>query len=369
MKGLLKWTAFILLLIACVQTVAAITVATVTVDPSGSLTPGNPVTVSFKIDTEGAFPSAGEIQLFTDLEQPKWTYAIIVNGVENLRPVMGGRTLTIGGFELSYKSSDDVAVRVSLEGVAPAVDRTTNKTMIRIIEYDVNDKPITSSQVEKTAMVINTDEVSSTIDSKDAELQVYRIHIDEKAALGIDTSAAEAKYNEANQKINSARTRPSNQFAEALADLNAATAAITSGETVLDKAWAENEVAEALVPINNVDAIIAWFKGNSSTANDQQLSTIITKREVAVGYLSSANDNIAGGNYAQARQKAQDAFLKANESYTEAIERQKQLSSGLNIPLPKIGGSFWIVIGIAAVILIVVGVIIYRKRSRWDELG
>jgi glucose uptake protein GlcU len=29
----------------------------------------------------------------------------------------------------------------------------------------------------------------------------------------------------------------------------------------------------------------------------------------------------------------------------------------------------FIILGVVAVILVVVGVIIYRKRSRWDELG
>jgi hypothetical protein len=364
MKGLLKWTVLVLLFICCIQTVSAISVASVSIDPSGSLTPNNPVTVSFKVENSGVFPSDGEIQLFTDLEKPKWTYTIIVNGVENLRPVEGGRTLTITGFELSYKTSDEVVVRVTLEGVAPTVDKTTNKTLIRITEYDGNGKPITSSQVEKTAMVINTGEVASTIESGDADLQVYRTHIDEKAALGIDTTAAEAKYTEADQKISSARSRPSNQYAAALADLTAATTAVQDGEKALDKAWAENEIAAAQVPINNVDAIISWFKGN-----DQQLPTIITKREVAVSYISNANDNIAGGNYAQARQKAQDAFAKGNESYTEAIARQKQLSSGWSIPFPKINSTVGIIIAIVAVILVAVGVIIYRKRSQWDELG
>jgi CHASE3 domain sensor protein len=180
---------------------------------------------------------------------------------------------------------------------------------------------------------------------------------------------SEVKYNEAQDKIDSARSRPSNQYAGAQEDLTAATAAIKDGETALDKAWAENEVAAAQVPITNVDAIIAWFKGNSSTANDQQLPTIITKREVAVSYVSTANDDIASGSYTQARQKAQDAFLKANESYTEALARQKELSSGWSLPIPKINSTMFIILGVVAVILVVVGVIIYRKRSRWDELG
>jgi hypothetical protein len=368
MKGLLKWTVLVLVIISCIQSVSAISIASVSIDPSGSLTPNNPVTVSFKVENSGVFPSDGEIQLFTDLEKPKWTYTIIVNGIENLRPVEGGRTLTITGFELSYKTSDEVSVRVTLEGLAPPVDKTTEKVVIRVTEFDSNGKAVTSTQVEKKAMVINTADVASTIASADAELQTYRTHIDEKAALGIDTSAAEAKYTEANQKVSSARSRPTNEYASALTDLTAAKTAITDGETALDKAWAENEVAAAQVPINNVDRIIAWFKGNTSTANDQQLPTIITKREVAVSYISNANDNIAGGNYAQARQKAQDAFSKGNESYTEALARQKQLS-GWSLPIPKINSTVGIIIGIVAVILVVVGVIIYRKRSQWDELG
>ena len=344
-------------------------VPSVSVNPAGSLTPSTPVTTSFNIEVPGGFPSDGKIQLFTDLDKPIWTYSIIANGIENLHPVFGGRTLTISGIELNHRDSDVVSVRVTLEGVAPPVAQTSTKTIIRITQYGANGKPITSSQVEKTALVINTGEVASVIASADADLQVYRTHIDEKSALGVDTSVGEAKYNEAQGKIDSARSRPSNEYAGALGDLTAATAAIKDGETALDKAWAEYEVAAAQVPINNVDAIIAWFKGNSSTANDQQLPAIITKREVSVSYISNANDNIAEGNFVQARQKAQDAFLKANESYTEALARQKQLMSGWSLPIPKINSTVGIIIIIVAVILVVVGVIIYRKRSRWDELG
>ena len=99
MKGLMKGTVLILFLIVCIQAVSAsMTVESVTIDPSGSLTPGTPATVQFKIDAS-SFPSGGEIRLFTDLDSPKWTYTVIVNGVENIRPVEGGRTLAISGFE------------------------------------------------------------------------------------------------------------------------------------------------------------------------------------------------------------------------------------------------------------------------------
>ncbi len=88
-----------------------------------------------------------------------------------------------------------------------------------------------------------------------------------------------------------------------------------------------------------------------------------------MSYISNANDHIAEGEFGLARQKAQDAFLKANESYTEALTRQKEVSSGWIPSIPKINSTMFIILGVVAVILVVVGVIIYRKRSRWDELG
>ncbi len=43
--------------------------------------------------------------------------------------------------------------------------------------------------------------------------------------------------------------------------------------------------------------------------------------------------------------------------------------SGFSLPIPKLNSTMFIIIGVIAVILVVVGVIVYRKRSRWDELG
>jgi hypothetical protein len=282
---------------------------------------------------------------------------------------MGGRTLTITGFELAYKTSDAVSVRATLEGKAPTVTETTEKTIIRIQEMDAQGRSIESTKVDRTAKIINTGEVPIVITERDTDLQIYRTHIDEKAVLGIDTSAADAKYNEAKQRIDSARARPSTQYTEALADLTAAQASISDGEKALDRAWAENEIAAAQVPINNVDNIIAWFKGNQSTANDQQLPAIVAKREVAVSYISTANDQIASEEYSQARSKAQEAFSKGNESYTDALARQKALMTSWFPSLPTIPGGIFIVLGVIVIILVAVGVVIYRKRSRWDELG
>jgi hypothetical protein len=377
MKGLTKWILIAVSLIFCIQAVSAFAVSSITVDPSGSLTPNTPVIVTFKVDFTASgdetFPSADELQMFTDLDKAKWSYSLVLDGIDTPQPSNTGRILSVSGWVLSYPSSVEESMKVTLEGVAPTVSQTTNKTLIKIQEIDGHSNILTNSIVERTTMVINVGEVQAHISDKESALQTYRSHIDEKSALGIDTAAAEAKYSEAQQKITTAKNLPSTQYTQAFSNLDAAQNAIDDGETALDRAWAENEVTNAQIPINNVDNIISWFKGNKSTSDDAQLPAIIAKREVAVSYISTANDEISNGNYAQARAKAQDAFNKGNESYTDALARKKVVESGLfgwlQVPNIKLPGGIFLIVGIVVVVLAVVGYVIYRKRSRWDELG
>jgi hypothetical protein len=378
MKGLTKLIILAAVFFAvCIPVVSAFSVEGLTIDPSGSLTPNTPVTVSFKVDFASSsgetFPSGSDLVMTTDLANPKWTYTLILDGVENPRNPAGGKTLDLSGFELSYPAKVDESIRVTVEGTAPTVDKTTNKTILDIHELDTHGNIVSSSQVTKTALVINVGDIQSAIDEKNTNLQTLRSHIDEKSAIGIDTTEAEADYNDANSKISSAKARPATQYSDAFNDLAAAQTSMDAGDVALDKAWAENEVANAQGPVNNADSIIAWFKGNKSTSDDTQLPAIVAKREVAVNYISNANDFISNGKYSDARSKAAEAYAKGNESYTDALARQYTLLHS-GIDLGWIGGIFKsgvlvIVVGIIAVVLIAVGVIIYRKRSRWDELG
>lgn len=367
----------VIALFLCIPAVSAFTVEGLTIDPSGSLTPNTPVTVKFKIgfsaSSDLTFPSGSDLVLTTDLTSPKWTYSLVLDDVENPREPVGGKTLELSGFELSYPSNIDEQIAVTLEGTTPTVSVTTEKIMVNVKEIDSNGNAITSSMVNKGALIINTGDVTKVVSEKNTNLQTFRSHIDEKSAMGIDTSTAETNYNDAQSKISTASSRPPTQYTDALNDLTAAQTAIDAGEKALDKSWAESEVANAQIPVNNVDGIIAWFKGNQSTANDAQLAAIVAKREVAVNYISNANDDITSGNFELARTKAAEAFTKGNESYTDALARQKQLMSGWQLPslpsLPKLPGGIFLIIGVIVVVLVVVGVIIYRKRSRWDELG
>lgn len=378
MKGLTKWIIIAVFLIICSQPVAAFGVSSITVDPSGSLTPGTPVIVTFRVDFTASgdetFPSTNELQMSTDLEKPKWTYALVLDGVETPQPSTSGRILAVSGWILSYPASVEESLKVTMEGTSPSVETTSNKTIIQLQEVDSHNNIVTNSLVKKEAIVVNVAEIQTKVADKESALQTFRSHIDEKSTLGIDTAEGEAKYSEAQQQVAAARSAPSTQYVQAFNYLEAAQRAIDDGENALDRAWAESEVTNAGIPINNVDNIIQWFKANASTRDDAQLPAIVAKREVAVSYISTANDQISTGDYAQARAKAQEAFNKGNESYTDALKRQYDIEHGgwfswLKLPTVKLPGGIFLIIGIIVVVLAVVGYMIYRKRSHWDELG
>jgi hypothetical protein len=105
----------------------------------------------------------------------------------------------------------------------------------------------------------------------------------------------------------------------------AATPSPTPTIPLTDKELAEKTIADARAQVEKTDAVIGWFRSNASTRDDPQLAAIITKREVALSYIVTAEDEITKGNYERARDKAQDGYAKANESYTDALKRQYEI--------------------------------------------
>ena len=77
-----------------------------------------------------------------------------------------------------------------------------------------------------------------------------------------------------NRKSKPPRACPQPSTLLTFSNLDAAQKAIDDGEIALDRAWAENEVNNAQIPINNVDKVIEWFKANAApgmTHNSRQL--------------------------------------------------------------------------------------------------
>ncbi|MDD4567222.1 MAG: hypothetical protein PHU37_04910, partial [Methanoculleus chikugoensis] len=193
-------------------------------------------------------------------------------------------------------------------------------------------------------------------------LKDLKADIDEKSAQGVDGAAAQAEYNAASQALTSAASAGPSQAASYIA-----TAKIDIDEAIalLDKAWAEKAVADTGAAIESLDGMITYFVENRSMSADPQVVAIMTKRESAVQFYSQAQDNLNGKNYPLARSKAGDGLNKANEALSDANALKEKIGEGFNL-----GGNLLLYIGIGVIIvLIVAGVVIYRKKTGWDELG
>ena len=139
-----------------VSGVSAFTVTGVTINPSGTLEPGDAVNVSYTVYAASgtAFPSYDDLQFVSGLDDTAWSYSIVVNGVENARPVVGGRTVTISGFELAYRNQDEVIVKVSLRGhIPPTSAPGSTKNLVTVQELDSRGYAITSTVVNVSHLV------------------------------------------------------------------------------------------------------------------------------------------------------------------------------------------------------------------------
>nr|WP_319375246.1 PEGA domain-containing protein [uncultured Methanoregula sp.] len=148
------------MLFACVTPcVSAFTISSFTVNPSGTQTAGTAMTVTSKIDFplsgSTTFPSSDNLQLTTNLENPQWTYTIILDGIENPRPSVTGQTLSLTGFELSYKSGVAESVRVTLTGTIPT-NPSSSQNLLKVVEYDSSNTIISSTVYAQTMPVATT---------------------------------------------------------------------------------------------------------------------------------------------------------------------------------------------------------------------
>lgn len=108
---------------------------------SGEIHSGDPVNMKRIIEfpsqgSEGTFPSGHDLEITTRLENPQWTYSLILEGIENPKKTVTAEKLVISGFELSYPATVKESVIVTLNGTAPEVSRVTMTSVMEIHEID-----------------------------------------------------------------------------------------------------------------------------------------------------------------------------------------------------------------------------------------
>jgi hypothetical protein len=158
---------------------ASVEVGNVNVKPSGDLESGKSnVTADFQLSFISiggqTFPSDESISLKTELDNPVWTYSIILDGVENPRPPVSKKQLDLSGWELSYENVDE-SVKVNLKGMAPKVDSSREIELVSINVATPGGR-VKETVKNVTAFVTNPGELKGDITSvKEAYTNLRRI--------------------------------------------------------------------------------------------------------------------------------------------------------------------------------------------------
>lgn len=356
---------------------AAIQVGNVLITPTGDLVSGvtrasASFTVSFPSSGGYTYDSTNILQMDTDLDQPTWTYNTILDGIENPSKTESGPNIRVSGWELSYPSSRTVSLKVRLDGIAPTVTTSEEKIIFRVRETDSRNV-VLGTEVVRKKLVINPATLGDAIQSESARLTEIRSSLDQLAGSGLDLAGVETKYGQAAAYLQSAQQATDSTSKQS--NLNNAKKLIDEMDATVAEMQARHAIATAERSLQQTDEIITYLRVDKNMGSDAQLLSIITRWDIASDRLSGARDLFAEGDYQEAASRATDAATRGDQVLTEAAALKEKADSN---PLANvlggisggISGILWpVLIIIVIVILVVAGIVIFRKRRRWDELG
>lgn len=352
-----------------IPAMASVEVGHVNVKPSGDLESGKSnvsadLQLSFVSIGGTTFPSDESISLKTELENPVWTYSIILDGVENPRPSVSKKQLDLSGWELSYENVDE-SVKVNLKGMAPKVDSSKE---IEIVSVNVATPGGRVKETVKnvTAFVTNPGELKGDISTvKDAYSKLEK-DIAQNKADGIDVSKAEAKAKEALTSLNSAAGA---SYSNAQIYIKNANTYIKDAYAMLDMGLSQKAIKDAKEAIDKTDEWINYFKTEKELGSDPRLAPIITKREFAAEDASDAKELYDAGKYTEARKKAEEAYQKADEVFTATQDLNAELEAApKGFQFPDLSGIIPYIIGI--IVVAIVGFALFRiMKNRGGKGG
>jgi hypothetical protein len=356
---------------------AAIQVGNVLITPTGDLVSGvtrasASFTVSFPSSGGYTYDSTNILQMDTDLDQPTWTYNTILDGIENPSKTESGPNIRVSGWELSYPSSRTVSLKVRLDGIAPTVATSDEKIIFRVRETDSRNV-VVGTEVVRKKLVINPATLGEAIQTESARLTGIRSSLDQLAGSGLDLAGIETKYGQAAAYLQSAQQATDSTSKQS--NLNNAKKLIDELNATAAELQARHAIATAERSLQQTDEIITYLRVDKNMGSDAQLLSIITRWDIASDRLSGARDLFAEGDYQEAASRATDAATRGDQVLTEAAALKEKADSNpfasvLGGISGGISGILWpVLIIIVIVILVVAGIVIFRKRRRWDELG
>jgi hypothetical protein len=361
-----------------VQACAALTASNILTTPTqlNALKPGDVIsevsgTITLPTSGSETFNSDDSVEFYTQLDDARWSISIVVGGIENPARTYGGKHATIGGYDLSYPTSgySSVALKFSMtSGKIPSSLTSGTIILVRVLEMNPDSLPV-GAAVSINGTVISTEALSANVSRVNSDLTNLKADIDAKSNVGVDVTIPLQKYQIAKNALDNAKNDLISAPTQVVPLLGSATASINEAQTALDKAWADHSIQQAKAMLGSVDGLINEFTVNDSLkTNDPRLVAIINKRDLAAQAISNANDLFTTGTYPSARTKADDGTNLANQAWNLSLDLKTELGQGFSLPLPNLG-AFLPVLIVIVVVAIIAGVIIYRKKMHWDELG
>ncbi|HXW98778.1 MAG TPA: hypothetical protein VEI51_03550, partial [Methanomicrobiales archaeon] len=141
-----------LILVCLVQACAALSASGVTTSPSqvNALKPGDEIsevagTITLPTSGTMTFNPDDSVEFYTQLDNARWSIAISINGNPNPARTFGGKHATIGGYDLSYPTTNYASVNLVFSmtgGTVPTTFPSGPVTLVEVQEVDPSDNPV-----------------------------------------------------------------------------------------------------------------------------------------------------------------------------------------------------------------------------------
>ncbi len=338
-----------------------------TVDPSGSLSPGEAVTASMTIVLPtGSIDSSGSLKLTTALhDSTLWTIYVYKGNYNQAGTSIGSDALittitssnwmyTISGFVLDY--GQDITLYVVVSGNIPDDLKGQSVTIMKIVQ-DPAPSSGYSTYSSTSQAVYNPDDLSSQIAAAESDITTLESRIATYNGYGIDVSTQITELESAKTNVASAKSAGTADIVKANKYLNAATTTLSN----IDRALSLSGLKAIKGNTDAVDLIVTELYGKGWDTEAKLLAT--TNQGIKNTYDVAAISYNAGGS------PNVDENLKASEQ--AVTDGNAYLESASASPLAALSGAIPIIIVVVVAIIVVVGVVfvIRKRRGGWDELG
>ncbi|UUX92734.1 hypothetical protein [Methanoplanus endosymbiosus] len=279
--------------------------------PELSAGPGDEVyahyTIEYNFDSD-----AESIEFYTDLLEPKWRFAIVIDGVRHDLPVRHSRYETITGFELYYPKTYNNYVEAELNGTVPEVLTSGEHDVMTVSYYDGGGN-LDDEEIIRINFV-NPSDVSSGISGAEYELSVLKAAIDADRISGVNTTPAYERYINALSAVEAAKVSDAGVASQLI---SSAEADIADAYALLEKYGALSCIYRTEEKTESLDEIISSLSDGGSESQDK-IWMVRSYNENAKTLIILAQDKYNSGLYGEAENYALQAEAKADEAYSYA---------------------------------------------------